>query len=232
MICSARVWRVVRFLLLAVLIGIAISACKREISVSIGTPPLPVVTDATTAMVLTWIDEKGEFHRESTVAAVPEAQREMVRVLDPDHEAPNDQIFVVDLRRAEGGSYPVHLAQRGEFEKIAAARRGDKAIANRPAVPFVDDQDPDAAVGPAPAKPVIIYGAEWCGPCHQVQAYLKRKNVPFVDKDIDNDPGAAKEMRAKLEKAGLRGGSIPVVDVHGKLLIGFDARAIDRALAN
>ncbi len=224
--------RFVRFFVVAMLFV----ACHREVSVSIGTPPLPTVTDTSTNLVLTWIDEKGEFHRESSVTAVPDAQRELVRVLDPDHEPPSDQVYIVDLRRAENGHYPVHLAPRNDFEKVAQARRGDKAIANRPPVPFVDDPngvEADAGVGPAaPAKPVIIYGAEWCGPCHQAQAYLKRKNVPFVDKDIDNDPGAAKEMRAKLTKAGMHGGSIPVIDVHGKLLIGFDARAMDRALAN
>ena len=37
-------------------------------------------------------------------------------------------------------------------------------------------------------------------------------------------------MRAKLSKAGMRGGSIPVLDVKGKLLLGFDPGSVDRAL--
>jgi hypothetical protein len=37
-------------------------------------------------------------------------------------------------------------------------------------------------------------------------------------------------MQAKLASAGMHGGSIPVMDVKGKLLIGFAERAVDRAL--
>ena len=37
-------------------------------------------------------------------------------------------------------------------------------------------------------------------------------------------------MQAKLASAGIRGGSIPVIDVKGKVLVGFDERAMDRAL--
>ena len=78
---------------------------------------------------------------------------------------------------------------------------------------------------------MIIYGASWCGPCHQAAAYLKRRGIHFVEKDIEEDGNAAREMRSKLSNAGMRGGSIPVIDVRGKLLVGFDERAVDRALA-
>lgn len=77
---------------------------------------------------------------------------------------------------------------------------------------------------------VIIYGASWCGPCHQAQAYLKKRGVPFVEKDIEDDPGAAAEMQKKLQRAGIRGGSIPVIDVKGKILVGFSPGAVDAAL--
>src|SRR6476469_1287340 len=84
----------------------------------------------------------------------------------------------------------------------------------------------DTAARPA----VIIYGASWCGPCHQAAAYLKKKGVAFVEHDIEQDSSSQHEMQAKLAKAGMRGGSIPVLDVRGKILVGFDARAVDQAL--
>jgi hypothetical protein len=59
---------------------------------------------------------------------------------------------------------------------------------------------------------------------------MRQKNIPFVEKDIEKDPGAAKEMQAKLLHAGIRGGSIPVIDVRGKLMVGFSAEAVDQAL--
>jgi hypothetical protein len=54
--------------------------------------------------------------------------------------------------------------------------------------------------------------------------------VKFVLHDIEKDSSAQREMQAKLAKAGARGGSIPVLDVRGRILIGFDARAVDEAL--
>ena len=39
-------------------------------------------------------------------------------------------------------------------------------------------------------------------------------------------------MQAKLQQAGKRGGSIPVLDVRGKILVGFDPGAVDAALKN
>jgi glutaredoxin len=91
-----------------------------------------------------------------------------------------------------------------------------------------------AAAAPAPAHGavvVIIYGASWCGPCHQAADYLKARNVPFVMKDIEETPGAAAEMRQKLARSGGRPGAIPVIDVKGEILIGFNPEALAQALA-
>jgi glutaredoxin len=78
---------------------------------------------------------------------------------------------------------------------------------------------------------VIIYGASWCGPCHQAADYLKSRGVAYVMKDVEETPGAAAEMRDKLTRSGHRGGSIPVIDVRGQILIGFSASSIEQALA-
>jgi glutaredoxin len=78
---------------------------------------------------------------------------------------------------------------------------------------------------------VIVYGASWCRPCHQAEAYLKGKGANVIMKDIEEMPGAQAEMRDKLEKSGQRGGSIPVIDVRGQILVGFSPQSVDRALA-
>ena len=77
---------------------------------------------------------------------------------------------------------------------------------------------------------MIIYGASWCGACHEAAAYLRRRGIPFVEKDIEEDRSAALEMKSKLQRNGLPGGSIPVLDVRGKILVGFSARAVEDAL--
>lgn len=182
----------------------------------------PVVTDASAELLFTWIDEKGGGHVEQRVADVPVSARDAVRVADPNRDPPPDEVWVADLRSAgPGGAYPVRTMKRAEWEAIAVGRRDGGVLVARPA----------QSAAPVAAPQVIIYGASWCGPCHQAAAYLKQRGIAFVEKDIEEDGGAAREMRAKLSKAGKRGGSIPVLDVRGRILIGFDARAVDEALS-
>lgn len=212
-------------LALFALVVLVVAACKRPAPTT-EVVALPIVTDASTDLLFTWIDDKGEFHVEQKVADVPVGARDVVRVADPVKDPPKlDDVFVADLRNATGpgNTYAVRTMSRTEFEKVAVDRRSKDAGA---LAPRGAESAPPEAARPA----VIIYGASWCGPCHQAAAYLKRRGVQFIEKDIEQDGGAAREMQAKLASAGMRGGSIPVLDVRGKMLIGFDERAVDRAL--
>lgn len=80
---------------------------------------------------------------------------------------------------------------------------------------------------------VIVYGASWCGPCHMAQAHLLKRGVPFIDKDIEQDPGAERELLLKLRAIGAdaRRIGIPVIDVGGQMLFGYEPTALDEALA-
>lgn len=224
--CSALAW---------ILVVLAIALGCRKVPAEIA-PDVPVVTDASTGLLLTWIDDKGEFHVEESVGKVPEGARQMVRVADPNKDPPSgDRIFVADLRVAgPGGTYPVRIAPRAELEDLVVARRKAHGSVLATAPP-ASAPGAGSAAGAGPAgeearPPVIIYGASWCGPCHQAAAYLKKRGVRFVEHDIERDSVAAREMQAKLAKAGRHGGSIPVIDVRGTILVGFDASAVERAL--
>lgn len=188
---------------------------------------LPIVRDETTGLLFTYIDATGNFHVESDVPKVPADARERVRVLDATRSDPEGRIFVADLRqKLPDGTYPVATATRASFDALAASRRATSLTEAAKAKPAGEGKDGPAAE----AKSVVVYGASWCGACQKTRAYLKQKHVPFVDKDIDNDSSAAREMRSKLGKAGIEGSGIPVIDVGGKLMVGFDPGAIDRAL--
>ncbi len=203
-----------------------------------------VVRDSSEGLLLTWIDEKGDFHIESRVPDVPMTGRDVVRVVDPNKDVGSspDRIFVVDLRQARpDGTYPVRSMSRADFDALAVARREKSgptmASAEAPPGPAPGEPAPGgSAPEPAAARPgagrklVIIYGASWCEACHQAQAYLRRKGIPYVEKDIEEDPAAAREMQDKLRKNGLRAGSIPVIDVRGQVMVGFSPGAIDAAL--
>jgi len=209
------------------------TGCKKDPTTSETAPEPPRVDDATTGLLLTWVDDKGEFHTEERVTDVPADAREVVRVRDPNKEEPaGGRVFVADLRAlGPNGVYPVRAVAREEFENVAVARRAKHGNVLAPKAPASASAGANGGADVAARPAVIIYGASWCGPCHQAAAYLKQRGIAFVEHDIEKDSLAAREMQAKLAKAGVRGGSIPVLDVRGTILVGFDARAVDRALA-
>lgn len=215
---------------------VALTGCSKggaEAKEKDGKPGPPEVKEGSTNLLLTWIDDAGEFHVEQKPSAVPEAARAFVRVVDPEKGAPPDVVYLVDLRTpGSSGAYPVRTAPRDEFEKVAVERRAKSGKVLADTKPTGSAPAAGSAEGAelVDRPDVIIYGAEWCGPCHQAEAYMKKRGISYVEKDIEKDSGAQREMRAKLAKAGMRSGSIPVIDVKGKLLLGFDAGAVERAL--
>lgn len=77
--------------------------------------------------------------------------------------------------------------------------------------------------------PVIIYSTTWCAYCKMLKKYLSDKGVAWVEKDIENDATAHQELMEKID-GNFRG--VPVSDVNGTLVLGFDRISIDAALAN
>ena len=72
---------------------------------------------------------------------------------------------------------------------------------------------------------VIVYGAEWCAFCHEAMHYLDKLGVQYEYKNVDLDQNDAK---AAVEKSGQTG--IPVLDVDGAIIVGFDRPHLDEAL--
>lgn len=72
---------------------------------------------------------------------------------------------------------------------------------------------------------VTIYSADWCAFCHAAKDYLDKLGVKYVVKDVEKDPAAGQEA---VEKSGQRG--IPVIDIGGNIIVGFDRPTIDRVL--
>ncbi len=228
--------------LLAALVATAgaASTCKRHQAASTadtGEVPVAVRPDSQ-GLLLTWIDDKGDFHVETRVEDVPMMGRDTVRVVDPSKEATQgDRIFVVDLRQTRSdGTYPVRSMARADFEALAVARREKTGpTLGGAAPPPASTAQPPPASEPGATKPtgrplVVIYGAEWCGACHDAAKYLRSKGIAYIEKDVEKDPAAAREMEQKLARNGLRSGSIPVIDVRGKVMVGYNPAEIDAAL--
>lgn len=77
---------------------------------------------------------------------------------------------------------------------------------------------------------VVIYTTSWCGYCRKAKQYLTSRKVNFVEKDVEKDQAAARELAAKAAAAKVRPTGVPVIDVKGKLILGFDQPALDAAL--
>jgi len=73
---------------------------------------------------------------------------------------------------------------------------------------------------------VTVYTTSWCGYCKKTKQFLKQRGVDFVEKDIEKDPAAAQELSQKAAAAGVRVGGVPVTDVRGKLVVGFDEKQL------
>lgn len=72
---------------------------------------------------------------------------------------------------------------------------------------------------------VIIYSADWCAFCHAAMDYLKKLGVPYEERNVETSLQFANEA---VQKSGQMG--IPVIDIDGKIIIGFDRPRIDAAL--
>jgi glutaredoxin len=184
--------------------------------------PALELRDETPDLLLTWVDAKGEFHTVQHPADVPPEGRDAVRVVvtSRDEGSSSELLYVANLAQHNpNGTYPVQSVSRAEWEAVADRRR----TAARSPLPGGGEK--------VAAVTVVIYGASWCGPCHQAADYLRGRGVKVVSKDTEAEPGAYAEMRGKLDRAGMRSGNIPVIDVMGRLLIGFNPRELDAAVA-
>ena len=69
---------------------------------------------------------------------------------------------------------------------------------------------------------VILYSIWACPYCDFVRNILEDNCVDFVEFDVQRNSSAAKEM---LEKAGSF--AVPVLDVSGKVVTGYDVKRIE-----
>lgn len=75
------------------------------------------------------------------------------------------------------------------------------------------------------AKNVKVYSTPTCPYCTRAKQFLKDKNIEFENIDVSADQQKAQEM---VDKTGQMG--VPVVDIDGKIIVGFDKDAISKEL--
>jgi len=74
-------------------------------------------------------------------------------------------------------------------------------------------------------KKVTIYSTPTCPYCIRAKQFLKDNSIQFENIDVASNPDKAQEM---VDKSGQMG--VPVIDVDGNIITGFDKEAISKAL--
>jgi len=74
-------------------------------------------------------------------------------------------------------------------------------------------------------KSVKVYSTPTCPFCRKVKEFLKGNNVEFENIDVSSDQEKVKEM---VDKSGQMG--VPVIDIEGEIIVGFDKDKIAGAL--
>jgi len=73
---------------------------------------------------------------------------------------------------------------------------------------------------------ITVYSTPTCPYCIMVKQYLKDKKIEFTNYDVSEDEEKAMEM---VKKSGQQG--VPVIEINGKIIVGFNRTAIDAELA-
>ncbi len=80
-------------------------------------------------------------------------------------------------------------------------------------------------VSSTPNHRVIVFSTPTCPWCSKAKTYLRSQGVAFRDVDVSRDAAAARDLVRRTGQMG-----VPVVEIDGRPIVGFDQRRIDAAL--
>ncbi|MBS3081279.1 glutaredoxin family protein [Candidatus Pacearchaeota archaeon] len=72
---------------------------------------------------------------------------------------------------------------------------------------------------------ITIYTTPTCPWCRTTKEFLKSRKIKYKEIDVSKDRKAAEEM---IKKSGQYG--VPVLDINGKIVIGFDKEKIEQLI--
>ena len=75
------------------------------------------------------------------------------------------------------------------------------------------------------SKSVKVYSTSMCSYCHMAKDFFTENNILFESFDVCVDQTARQDM---IDKSGQMG--VPVIDIDGEIIVGFDKQTIQKAL--
>ena len=76
-----------------------------------------------------------------------------------------------------------------------------------------------------PQPRVIVFSTPSCSFCNLTKKYFREKGIKFRDVDVSRDQAAARDMVRRSGQSG-----VPVIDIGGKIIVGFDRPKINKLL--
>jgi len=197
-------------------------------------PEPPVVTDEREGLLLSWFVDGGP-ETSFKVSDVPQGSRHSVRIQDttvPPEKRNANWIFLADLRTPKpDGHYPVLVESRDKYEvrrRQAAANRMAQQLKQTPPGSVPPNASPGTAT--VAGAPVVMYSTNHCPVCKQARRWLLDQQIPYVEKDINKDRTAAAELAKKGTAQGVPTNGVPVFEIGGRLIPGFDPGTIRRLM--
>lgn len=74
---------------------------------------------------------------------------------------------------------------------------------------------------------IKVYSTPTCPWCKKIKEYLKLKKIDFIDANVADDMKEREEMRSLSNQSG-----VPVINIDGEIVIGFDKGKIDKLILN
>jgi glutaredoxin len=169
--------------------------------------PAPDAGDVEPAAARTYygfVDENGSFRFVDSLDDVPEGQRAKARA----------------IAIAGGSSEPEASPPARPVNRLPST-----PVANAPPPTFAPPAERALDGGAAADGPVVVYTTSWCPWCRKTLAWLDEQGVAYVNKDIERNLAWRREL---IEKTGQA--AIPVVEIHGELVRGFDPQRMNELL--
>jgi glutaredoxin len=74
---------------------------------------------------------------------------------------------------------------------------------------------------------ITVYSTSWCAFCHTEMQWLDKLGIPYIAKDVEADKAAYDEL---LVKNGGNYTGVPVTDIAGDIILGFDRPKLQDAI--
>jgi glutaredoxin-like YruB-family protein len=72
---------------------------------------------------------------------------------------------------------------------------------------------------------IIVFSTPTCSFCTKAKKYFREQRIKFRDIDVSRDSAAARDMVRRSGQSG-----VPVIDINGKIIVGFDVPKINKLL--